>query len=560
MQFGRCWSVNETRESVLRAADAQGIDEYASQSGNCGPIDESAVSSKAPEHQQVDRVVRLLARERVVNHVPRDSVSNIKTAMSDMVSVLRSDAVRKLSPLFAEGVDPETAVGEAFRSVEESLHQLASVRDAEVKHLRKHEAYVKPERRYLGSKIGAGTIGEEEKFYAYDSPLDKTLEAMFSTRPDIWDDVESFKDRVEQRMNASENYDESARISDIIEGVEFGNFYIRLKLRPGEMPLVFIFYYDGLEVVNGLGQARLTHELACFYWALVPISDLEKRLKPENLRLATVCLKRAITHVGIDVVINGRPEDGGDCTSWGAQMRRLGSADGMQLSAGDSVRTFRGGTAMLSADTPAAAEVMGFKKSVGPSTKSVCKGCHCRQHGEPGQPAPYRQPNSFLSSCLGWKRVCAGRTQNFRLRDTGDFRKYLQKLLELERGELSAADLAAWMQEVGVNEFLPAMHRCPFFSLTAGCPMDMMHILLEGTARNLLGAVVWVMIRKWGIDEDDIVSSIGTYAAVNEKKRSTYPFINSSRVQRLREGTDGGVCRTDCDFPGTAMQVCQLPN
>ena len=54
MQFGRCWSVNETRESVLRAADAQGIDEYASQSGNCGPIDESAVSSKAPEHQQVD--------------------------------------------------------------------------------------------------------------------------------------------------------------------------------------------------------------------------------------------------------------------------------------------------------------------------------------------------------------------------------------------------------------------------------------------------------------------------------------------------------------------------
>ena len=53
----------------------------------------------------------------------------------------------------------------------------------------------------------------------------------------------------------------------------------------GERPLVFMLYYDGLEVVNGMGQARVTHELACFYWALIHISDWEKRLLPENLRL-----------------------------------------------------------------------------------------------------------------------------------------------------------------------------------------------------------------------------------------------------------------------------------
>ena len=42
--------------------------------------------------------------------------------------------------------------------------------------------------------------------------------------------------------------------SDMIDGVEFGRFYKRLDIQPGEMPLVFIFYYDGLEVVNGLDE------------------------------------------------------------------------------------------------------------------------------------------------------------------------------------------------------------------------------------------------------------------------------------------------------------------
>ena len=85
--------------------------------------------------------------------------------------------------------------------------------------------------------------------------------------------------------------------------------------------------------------------------------------------------------------------------------------------------------------------------------------------------------------------------------------------------------------------------------------MDMMHVLLEGTARDLLGGVSFVMIRRWGIDEDDMVSAIGLFAAGRGEKRAKYPFINSSRIARLREGSDRGVCKTDASFPGTAMQV-----
>lgn len=550
---------NVAHEDVQRAAAALGVLNGAEGSAtNSGHCEEPAVSEMAPEGQQPDPKPELLehtlARLRVVHHVPRDSLHVIKTAMMDMVQSVHRDAVDKLPAALAAGVDVEAAIAEVFQGVEESLRKLA-IRDGELKHVRGDKSYVQPVKRYLGPRVSTSLNKVVEEFYAYDSPLDETLEAMFASRPDIWADVESFKSRVAKRIRTSEKYDASARIEDMIDGVEFGHFYLRLQLQAGETPLVFIFYYDGLEVVNGLGQARLTHELACFYWALVPINDLEKRLKPENLRLATVCLKRAITHVGMHVVMNGRPEDERK-TAWGAQMKTLSSKEGMTIQTPSGKRKFRGGTALVSADTPAGAELFGVKKSVGPSTKSVCKGCHCAQHGEP---PPYRQPNSFLSACEGWKRCCAGRRRKFALRSIKDLKDYLQKLLEHHRGELSAADLEAWKQDAGINEIISAMVGCPHISLATGCPMDMMHILLEGTARNLLAAICYVMIRRWGIHEDDIVDEIANFAKENNHKRAKYPYVNSSRASLLKEGTDLGVCKPDCSFPGTAMQVSRPP-
>lgn len=545
----------EAHEDVVRAAAALGAEYGATHSAhwqNCEQLPSEMAAEMAPAGQEVDPLAHDLARARIVNHVPRDTMVNLKKAMQDMVSKLHKDAVDKLSPKLAAGVDAETVVAEVFQGLQETLGKL-SVRDGELKHVREHASFVEPVQRYLGSRSGGAKNEKLEDFFAYDGGLHKTLEAMFATCPDIWADVESFKTRVEARMRTSEKYDESARISDMIDGVEFGRFFVRLKLQPGEIPLAFIFYYDGLEVVSGLGQARLTHELACFYWALVPVSDFQKRLQPENLRLATVCLKRAIAHVGMDVVVNGRPGDEKSKTAWGAQMTVLGSKAGMELKTpSGKKRKFRGGTPLVAADTPAGAELFGVKKSVGPSTKSVCKGCHCSQHGDP---PPYRQANSFLSSCEGWKRPCAGRQQKFELRSIKDLKQYLQKLEKVKCGELSEADLEAWKQEVGVNEFISVMCHCPYLSLATGCPMDMMHILLEGTARNLLAICSFVMIRRWGINADDLVTAIERYAQAHKCKRAKYPHVNSSRITKLREGTEQGVCKPDCDFPGTAMQV-----
>ena len=127
---------------------------------------------------------------------------------------------------------------------------------------------------------------------------------MFATQPETWQDVKEFSSHIAGMDFATEAYDAELKLADTWDGAEFGRFIKSVKVPSGQKTLVFILYYDGLEVVNGLGQARTTHELACFYWALVDLKQ-ERRLNRTHLRLATVCYKRALTEVenGMDVAL-----------------------------------------------------------------------------------------------------------------------------------------------------------------------------------------------------------------------------------------------------------------
>ena len=424
----------------------------------------------------------------------------LKQGMAQKISSLHEEVRRLVEPHLVPGASANEVLGDVFNC----MHAITS-RDAELQYVRGLPGYVKPTKRSLGKKYG-GSSGQEliEEFFAYDAPLEPTLEAMFKTMPGVWDQVKSFKQRVETGNATSEEYNESTVIADATDGTELRRFMLRLKLKPGETPLIFILYYDGLEVVNGLGQARLTHELACFYWALVNLEQLH-RLDHKHLRLATVCLKRAVSHVGMDVVIGGTPTEKEG--SWGAAMERF--ANGAKLATPDGSRTCKGGTAVVSADTPAGAELHGLKESVGLFTISLCKGCHCLQHGTP---PPYRQANSFLHGLSqGWKRRCAGRKQRFRLRDISDLKEYLTKLKSVEAGDLTQTQLNVWKQQMGVNSFVSAMWCCPLYSHSTGCPIDVMHILFEGVARSLLGALAYIMIRDWGVHKEDLVVAIAAF-------------------------------------------------
>lgn len=495
----------------------------------------------APAHSRWDDELMLKMAEGRLGTVPRDFVSDVKDQFRSTVAALHEQVVSRVQPHLATGVDAESLLGDIFQVCED-----LTIRNSELDRLRKSKAYVQPKRRYLGANPDSG-----EEFYAYDNPLDEVLEAMFATQPETFQDAKSFASRVTSEVLCTdEAFDPKIEIQDTVNGCAIGSFIKQLRITtPGGLVLLFIFYYDGLEVVSGLGQARLTHELGVFYWALVPLQQ-HYRLNSANLRMATLCYKRAISEVGMETVIHGRKEEqwDPDCHAWGLWMKRL--QKGLSLKTPDGELPCCGGTALLAADTPAAAECLGTKKSVGPATKSICRGCHCMQTAGEAN-SPHRSPNSFLAGLPGWKDHCKGRKQNFPLRTDEDLRKFLSKAQAVLDGRMSRQALDDWLQSMGVNSFAGAL-------AGVGCPMDAMHILFEGIARQLLGALSYVVINKWGSSAFAIVKRLDEYAKSNSLCRNRLPHINSSRAQHLKEGEKGGLPSSDSSFPGTAMQVAEV--
>ena len=487
-----------------------------------------------------------LAKARVRHGTPRAVIEGMKRCLQDQMRAAHTRLTAKLQ----SGLGQQQAANleELVQSVFDAATDLGA-RDSELNLLRSSPAYVKPVSRHLGKCPHTG-----EEFVAYDTPLDKNLETMFATG--LWDEIksgaatmmQSAASRPDELSAAGPEFEQDRRIDDVYDGMEFRKFMCRVKIQDKQVPLAFMFYYDGLEVVNGLGHAHGTHELGCFYWALLNLTS-HSRLSRSNIRLATVCYKRAIGVCGMERVVAG-PSQAGECLSWVQWMKVLNR--GLTLNTPDGLTVFRGGTAILSADTPAAAELRGTKKSVGPSTKSICRNCHCAQTG-----GAHRQPCSFLAA-LEQKWKLPGRSTPFRLRSIADVQAYMAKLTAVKDGACKHSELEAWMQDEGVNTFHGALWEMPHFSMFTGCPMDMMHIWLEGVARQGLGAVCYWLKRECSADLYKLPSMIAETAKCTGRGVSDFPHLSSSRVTHLGEGTEGGRPSTDCSFPGTAAQIAHF--
>lgn len=508
-----------------------------------------------PNARWDDQFLGVMSEVRVMQHVPRDVVTTIKKQVAAQVASLHEQVLERITPRMGAGVNPEALIADIFHVCRDFMQ-----RDSELDRLRKSEAYVQPKKRWLGTHPESG-----EEFYAYDNPLDKALEAMWKTQPHTLDDVRALSKRImiaalsgyvgEDSLEPS--FDRGLKIEDTLDGFGTWKYIMQFPFKKNELPLFFIFYYDGLEVVNGLGQARLTHELGCFYWALIPLDQIY-RLNSIHLRLATVCLKRAtsIPTIGMHTVIHGRPEDRNDpnCHAWGRWMARLKSGHSFTTPEGEFIG--RGGTVLLAADTPAASECIGTKKSVGPSTKSICRNCHCPQWGSTNggsTNSPHRSPNSFLAGMLGWKEHTKDRRKNFPLRSEKDLREYLSKGEAVLNGEMTLQALSDWLATMGVNSFAGSLAGTP-------CPMDIMHIVFEGIARQMLGALSYHGISKWGWNPFHIAKWIALMARDPsvDCARHELPYVNSSRATHLGIGQGGGLPSSDCSFPGTAMQIAKL--
>jgi hypothetical protein len=489
-----------------------------------------------------------LAKARVRHGTPRAVIEGMKQCLQDQMRAAHTRLTAELQNRI--GQQQAANLEELVQSVFEAGADLGA-RDSELALLRASPAYVKPVSRHLGKCPLTG-----EEFVAYDTPLDKNLEAMFATAG-LWDEIKSGAATMMQSAAsrpdelsgaAGPEFSKDRRVDDVYDGTEFRKFMCKVNIQDKHVPLIFMFYYDGLEVVNGLGAAHGIHELGCFYWALLNLTP-HSRLSRTNIRLATVCYKRAIGFCGMEKVVAGRSK-ADESLSWVQWMKVLNR--GLTLTTPDGPTVFRGGTAILSADTPAAAELRGTKKAVGPSTKSICRNCHCAQTG-----GAHRQACSFLAG-LEQKWKLPNRSTPFRLRSVADVKAYMAKLTDVTTGACTHAELEAWMQDQGVNTFHGALWEMPHFSMFTGCPMDMMHIWLEGVARQGLGAVCYWLKRECKANLYELPTRIAAAAKLAGRGVSDYPYLSSSRVAHLGEGSEGGRPATDCSFPGTAAQIAHF--
>ena len=219
--------------------------------GQQGGNDADDVDASSPTWQ--DEVKRLCTWMRIKQHYPRDKMVVFKRELQKLVRNVQVEALRKVEK---RNMGQELGVDDVAQELAQACESSMWASDAEERAFKSSRCYVPPIKRFLGEKDGV-------EHYAYDGDVQKQLEAMWLGAPSTWQQtkVAALKWCVSGGHRKSVAFDANWIIEDMWDGAEFQGwlFVARNHAPAGALPLAFILYYDGLEVVNGLGQARLTH-------------------------------------------------------------------------------------------------------------------------------------------------------------------------------------------------------------------------------------------------------------------------------------------------------------
>lgn len=186
-----------------------------------------------------------LAKMRIEHHIPRDVTQWIK----DTLYQEGEQQMEEHRQAWAALVQPHLPVGLRATDIMPRfgchMDPQLQRQNAEFHMVRATGAYVEPVKRELGSRKRGAAGDIVETYVAYDSPLDKTLEAMFMD-PTHWAAVKAFEVHARSTNWANlteEKYgaDLHTQMGDVTQGVEYARFMRRLltRLQPGEIPLVF---------------------------------------------------------------------------------------------------------------------------------------------------------------------------------------------------------------------------------------------------------------------------------------------------------------------------------
>jgi hypothetical protein len=498
-------------------------------------------------------ILRRLTDMRIDRHLGNAAINEIKQFTVGVLQSVKQALLARLT--CALGATLREAVTNVF-NVFQGLQTDAQEAAARARLL----PLVEPVQRKLGDVTeslvveGGRTVQTKTPAYIWEVPFHQALSKILKHSPTVLKQVIESASRWREDVASRKGKKQKTNkvYCDIEHGSGFEAFMaaVMADAPEGAYPLAIILYYDGLEVVNGLGHAKGTHKLGCFYWALVNIEQ-EQRMDLNMIHLHAVCLEKHVTVFGPEATISGHLNDTKDSSSWGFSMRALQrgavtiSVPDPSSTTGESNRQFCGGMCLLSADTPAACLLCGFKTTHGPFTKSLCRHCYCNQHHptDPKLHGPYRQPTTNLPK--GWD--VGERTRKFELRTAVKHKREGALNAKMSKTDAEKDAMAKGVVTFSSHAFV----RVPYFDIISGCPHDLMHIVIEGVTRIELAALIYMMTRKFNVQWSAILAAI----AKTREHGCTPPAINTDNMYG---GTEANTPQPDCTFPGTAHQVLEF--
>ena len=459
-------------------------------------------------------------RMRVFNHASGQVIDQAKHMLDALCKQINDGFEMRVARLR----EPASTLSSVMQPI---LEAIESVRSSHNETGALNLPLVAPVPRVLGKrtikhKMPEGRIREEVvEDIMFDMPVERTLRTWFEGNPNARADVLDSMARWRKKADA----DAAAPLSEFVIGdasdAQGFKRHIAWKVAGESVVLMAVGYGDGATISNPIGVFRNNARVDFFYWALLNLAA-DHRTALCNIQLGSVCMNADLKRYGSALVLSGAAPEGSDkpSTSFGASVDRMSRGYSMQIpnpSAGKTVTNADGTTqfsepyvrlfvtmwcCMLLADCPAAAELLCFKKAVGPTTICPCRLCLALQILFGNLRAnPLRQPNSFLPWDSEGNCSDLNMTADLDMKRRGHYQVWdlrTSEQLESQRlvsDGLPASERPAYMQSVGVNSFDTGLRAAGF--CVSSARIDQMHCEWSGNCQKHLLGFGMVLLHLW---------------------------------------------------------------
>lgn len=306
--------------------------------------------------------------------------------------------------------------------------------------------------------------------------------------------------------------------------------------------LGFAIYADDVEIANPIGAARGKHKVTLYYASILNVPP-HVRSELDYMFLVAVVLSKEQAVAGVQRVIQGDTDDycagvmgtkmpnmaltigvslfAGKGSTFASSMHRFARPEGITFTVSNvgersssQVVPFRGFLILISADTLAAADLIGFSKGFTRNVKSPCWQCDCKGRdltaldGFTLRTDEQYFEQKAIADGLPVSSSHARQTKNgsrAKAKNKGIVAKAKGVHPNIKRASVDKPlTRSQYMQSIGIRTFDHGFCNIPHFSAVRMVPRDLMHVELEGTLKSHLFGVLYMAMckMKWFTREE----------------------------------------------------------